>query len=94
MQAYTTTPVVGQWVPQTLEPYGVSQTATQAFPNIVLFRYVWQEMPPLVVANEPNVIDEKMLAQLYAEFAEEDRALANAGLADYARMLAVEDAEE
>jgi hypothetical protein len=51
-------------------------------------------MPPLVVANEPNVIDEKMLAQLYAEFAEEDRALANAGLADYARMLAVEDAEE
>ncbi len=94
MQAYTATPVVGQWVPQTLEPYGVSQTATQAFPNIILFHCVWQEMPPLVVASEPNVVDEQVLAQLYAEFAEEDRALANAGLADYARMLAVEDAKE
>jgi hypothetical protein len=35
-----------------------------------------------------------MLAQLYAEFAQEDRELANAGLADYAHSLAVEDGVE
>ena len=39
-------------------------------------------------------IDEQTLAQLYSEFAEEDRALANAGLSEYARTLAAADEEE
>jgi hypothetical protein len=39
-------------------------------------------------------LDERALAELYAEFAEEDRALADAGLADYARSLASLDKEE
>ncbi len=36
--------------------------------------------------------DETKMAALYAEFAEEDRALAEAGMADYAVGLAREDA--
>ncbi len=36
--------------------------------------------------------DEAKLAALYKEFAEEDRALAEAGMADYAAGLAKEDA--
>lgn len=35
--------------------------------------------------------DEEALASLYAEFAEEDRALAEEGIAEYARILAEED---
>lgn len=36
--------------------------------------------------------DEAKMAALYAEFAEEDRALAESGMADYAAGLAREDA--
>jgi len=36
--------------------------------------------------------DEAKMAALYAEFAEEDRELAEAGMADYAAALAREDA--
>jgi hypothetical protein len=95
MQVYTATPMIGQWVPQTSESYDVAQSMTQPFPGIIiLFRYVRQEMPLFVVASESKVVDEKSLTQLYAEFAEEDRALANAGMADYARLLAAEDNAE
>lgn len=38
-------------------------------------------------------IDEQQLAALYAEFGEEDRDLAEEGLAGYARTLAEEDAQ-
>ena len=93
MQAYTTTFTAGQWVSQTLRSVGLSQTVVPSYPSLVLFRFVWQESPPLVAPAEPNIVDEKMLAQLYAEFADEDRALANAGLADYTRMLSSEDTE-
>ena len=37
-------------------------------------------------------IDESQLAALYAEFAEEDRQLAEEGITDYAEALAKEDA--
>ena len=39
------------------------------------------------------VIDEQQVAALYAEFGEEDRNLAEEGLADYARTLDEEDAQ-
>ena len=42
--------------------------------------------------NRPRVIDESQLAALYAEFAEEDRNLAEEGMADYAEGLMKEDA--
>ena len=38
--------------------------------------------------------DEAKMAALYAEFAEEDRALAEAGMSDYATGLAREDAAQ
>lgn len=39
-------------------------------------------------------LNERALAQLYAEFTTEDRDLANAGLSEYARSLAEEDRED
>lgn len=38
-----------------------------------------------------DFLNESSLAALYAEFAEENRALAEAGMEDYARLLAEED---
>jgi hypothetical protein len=94
MQTYTTAPVIGQWVSQTLQAYDLSQTATPVLPGLILYQYKWQEvvLPPINPARD--LLDEVMLAQLYAEFAQEDRELANAGLADYAHSLAVEDGVE
>jgi hypothetical protein len=94
MQTYTTTPVIGQWVSHTLQAYDLSQTATPVLPGLILYQYKWQEvvLPPINPARD--LLDEVMLAQLYAEFAQEDRELANAGLADYAHSLAVEDGVE
>lgn len=41
----------------------------------------------------PHNYDEQHLAALYGEFAEEDRVLAEEGIADYTSALAREDAE-
>jgi hypothetical protein len=94
MQTYTNTHVIEQWVPQTLQAYGLSQTATQVMPGPILYKYKLQEviLPPINPTRD--LLDEVMLAQLYAEFAQEDRELANTGLADYAHSLAVEDGVE
>ena len=43
-------------------------------------------------ARSRPVWDEEKMAALYAEFAQEDRELAEAGMEDYARGLAREDA--
>ena len=42
--------------------------------------------------SKSRVLDESQLAALYAEFAEEDRSLAEEGLRDYAEGLIKEDA--
>ena len=41
--------------------------------------------------NKSHVVDESQLAALYAEFAEEDRNLAEEGMSDYAEGLMKED---
>lgn len=41
---------------------------------------------------KPQDVDESRLAALYAEFAEEDRSLAEEGMTDYSEGLAKEDA--
>lgn len=94
MQMYTTTPMSGQWVSQTLHAYDLSLTAPQVMPDLILYKYKWREvvLPPINPARD--LLDEVMLAQLYAEFAQEDRELANEGLANYAHSLAVEDGVE
>jgi hypothetical protein len=89
METFTTTRSVGQWTPQLNVGSAASEVTAQGSPSFVLYRFVVQAMPSYIEA--PNVIDEQMLAQLYAEFAEEDRALANAGLKDYALLLSHED---
>lgn len=43
--------------------------------------------------NATSTPDEKQLAALYAEFAEEDRELAEEGMSDYAEGLVKEDAQ-
>lgn len=42
---------------------------------------------------KPPVLDDAQLAALYAEFADEDRELAEEGMEDYAHALAAEDAK-
>lgn len=42
--------------------------------------------------SQPRVVDESQLAALYAEFAEEDRKLAEEGISDYGERLMKEDA--
>jgi hypothetical protein len=42
--------------------------------------------------NKSHVVDASQLAALYAEFAEEDRNLAEEGISDYAEGLVKEDA--
>ena len=42
--------------------------------------------------SKPRVVDELQLAALYAEFAEEDRNLAEEGMSDYGERLMKEDA--
>jgi hypothetical protein len=39
----------------------------------------------------PAILDPTQMANLFAEFADEDHALANAGMSDYAAMLEQED---
>jgi hypothetical protein len=99
MQTNATTPepglpLIGQWVPQTLQAYDLSLTTTQVVRSLILYEYKLEEMvlPPINPVRD--LCDEVMLAQLYAEFAHEDRELANTGLADYAHSLAVEDGVE
>lgn len=96
MQTYTTTLMSCQLVSQTLQPYDLSQTAKQDMPGLISYKYNWQEQEVLLPAtqSEHDLLSEVMLSQLYAEFAQEDRELANAGLADYAHSLAVEDSVE
>jgi len=43
--------------------------------------------------NKVPVLDESQLADLYAEFADEDRNLAEAGMAEYVEGLLEEDAK-
>ena len=50
--------------------------------------FLWEGAPSL------RELDEEMVVQLYAEFADEDRALANAGLPEYTRGLAALDQHE
>ena len=40
---------------------------------------------------DPSKIDDQLMERLYAEAADEDRALANMGMEDYARILAEMD---
>ena len=49
----------------------------------------FQDRRKRVAAQLPNVVS---LATLYAEFADEDRALAEEGMAEYVHSLAAEDA--
>lgn len=41
--------------------------------------------------HSPVMLDPTQMANLFAEFADEDRALANAGMSDYTAMLQQED---
>jgi hypothetical protein len=41
--------------------------------------------------HSPVMLDSTQMANLFAEFADEDRALANAGMSDYAAILQQED---
>jgi hypothetical protein len=80
---------IGQWAPAvvyTSLPY----TGEAALPYMV-YKLVWEESPIEEFVSPPMSAEEIALAELYAEFAEEDRELAEMGLTDYARLLCEEE---
>lgn len=93
MPTFTTTQGIGQFISRPVGTVSSSQTATLSYAPPIIFELVLQEYPFSVGEREPNQIDEQSLSQLYAEFAEEDRNLANAGLRQYVRGLEDEDRE-
>jgi hypothetical protein len=60
-------------------------------PPYTVYILVWEESPVPQPAEEALSIEEIQLAELYAEFAEEDRQLAAIGLAHYAKVLREEE---
>lgn len=79
----------GQWTPEvTYSP--LPYTGEEELPYTV-YKLVWKESPLEEFISPPMPTEELALAQLYAEFGEEDRELAEMGLADYARLLREEE---
>lgn len=80
---------LGQWMPQTIFsplPY----TSESPLPYTV-YTLVWEESPMLPLTEEVLSVEEVQLAELYAEFAEEDQQLAAIGMAHYAQVLHEEE---
>ncbi len=67
---------------------GLSEAQLQKVEEYIVFLN-WQERRKELARLE--VIDDEKLGKLYAQFAEEDRAMAEEGMADYARGLELED---
>jgi len=80
---------LGQWVPQ-VTFFPPSYTSETALPYTV-YTLVWEESPVPLSVEETLSIEEMQLAELYAEFAEEDRQLAAMGLTHYAKVLREEE---
>jgi outer membrane protein assembly factor BamD (BamD/ComL family) len=66
---------------------GLSQAELEEIAQYLAFIKYQSRVKPTPVS------DEAQMAALYAEFAEEDRQLAEEGISDYTRALAKEDAE-
>ena len=81
---------IGQWTPEVIyTPLSCTGDADLLY---MIYKLVWEERPIEEFAPHPMSIEEQTLAELYAEFAEEDRELAEMGLIDYARLLQEEEA--
>jgi hypothetical protein len=81
---------VGQWAPE-VSYMPLPYTGEVTLPYTV-YKLVWEERPMVEPLSPAPSTEELVLAELYAEFAEEDRELAEMGLADYARLLREEEA--
>lgn len=82
---------LGQWVPQ-VTVYPPPYTSESPLPYTV-YTLVWEELPAFPPTEEVLSVKEMQLAELYAEFAEEDRQLAAMGLGHYAQVLREEEEE-
>lgn len=82
---------LGQWMPQ-VTFYPPSYTSEVSLPYTT-YTLVWEESSVPHSVEEALSIEEMKLAELYAEFAEEDRQLAAAGLIHYAKVLQEEEGE-
>jgi len=80
--------LIGYW--QTVEapsPLVVSVPVSYALPyQIEIQRFDFDRRP--LYKPVPVVVEERVLADLYAHFAEEDQALAEIGLTEYGQLLA------
>jgi hypothetical protein len=90
MYTASSTQRVGQWAPEVI--YTPLPCTGEVMLPYTVYKLVWEERPIVEFVSPPMSAEELALAELYAEFAEEDRELAKMGLADYARLLREEEA--
>lgn len=90
MYTASSTQRVGRWTPE-ISYMPLPYTGGVTLPYTV-YKLVWEERPMVEFVSPALSAEELALAELYAEFAEEDRELAEMGLADYARLLRQEEA--
>lgn len=87
----------GPSVPVILNPYEYTGSMILNLDIVVYEGMIWEEIEGSGIqeADRASVtgFDEQTLAKLYAEFAEENRQLAEMGLADYMGLLEHEDRE-
>lgn len=90
METASSSQRLGQWAPDvTYKPLPYTSEISAPY---VVYKLVWEERPLVEIVSPPAADEEWALAELYGEFAEEDRKLAEMGLADYARLLREEEA--
>ena len=80
---------IGQWAPQIV--YTSLPYTSEAAPSYMVYKLAWEEHPIEEFVLPSKFAAELALAELYAEFAEEDRELAEMGLANYSRLLCEEE---
>lgn len=89
MYTASSTERIGQWAPEAIY-MSLPYTGQVVLPYTV-YKLVWEERPIVEFVSPPMSAEELALVELYAEFAEEDRELAEMGLADYAHLLREEE---
>lgn len=81
---------VGLWVPEVI--CTLPSSAGEMMLPYTVYKLVLEERPDGEFVSPPMSAEDLALAEVYAEFADEDRELAEMGLVDYARLLREEEA--
>jgi hypothetical protein len=86
---------IQQWIPRSTVMTGSVSTAALLMPAYVVYEpELTETVAPETISEEELTTEEMHWAKLYAEFAQEDKALAATGLAHYASALCEEEDDE